>query len=634
METFKRTRFDIQVLRGVAVLLVVLYHGFAGLVPNGFLGVDVFFVISGYLITSMILRDLDRGTFTFVGFYLRRAKRLLPAAYCTFIVTSLLAYAFLTSVEWIAFLKQLFGAVTFTANMVLARQVGYFDVAAATKPLIHIWSLSLEEQFYFIIPLLLWGVARQRRMPVLLLCFVASLALCLVGTSIPQYQSWAFYSLPTRAWELLIGSLCAGHLLRKRPVPPAPLQWAALLIILAVSVYGIDPVHPRFDAILVSLATAVIMLGGDGWLPRSLLTRPVAVIGDWSYSLYLVHWPLFCFAYLAFAGRPPLDVAMAMVGLSLVLAWAQYRFVETYFREAWRVADWKAIASFAVVPVALALIVAPAALASRKARAIEYVLRANYGLSEACDQRGGRWSNLAECRTGDRPEIAVWGDSLVMHWVPGLLAHTNKPIVQLTKSACGPTPGVAQINALFPPTWARECVNFNHSALRAILTSRSIKYVLISSPFSQTLVDNGEPLLVDGQQVAWSPVAARRLEAVLVELKAAGKIPLLIAPVPRAAFDPAACNLRQLEGVRTLRRTSCNFPIGDVQEEYAKTLTLLKIIAANSGVRLFIPQDAICASGSCVTRVGPNLIYRDRQHLTEWGSRRLVSSMGLDRAFE
>ncbi len=137
-------RHDIQFLRGIAVLAVVLYHAKIGPVANGYLGVDIFFVISGFLITSIVLKGLESNGFSFAQFYLRRARRLLPALYCTLIITTVAAYLFLTSREWHDFRHQLYGALSFTSNMVLPFQVGYFDDAAETKPLLHIWSLSLE----------------------------------------------------------------------------------------------------------------------------------------------------------------------------------------------------------------------------------------------------------------------------------------------------------------------------------------------------------------------------------------------------------------------------------------------------------------------------------------------------------
>jgi len=201
-------RSDIQALRGLAVLLVIFQHAKAGFLPAGYLGVDIFFVISGYLITGILAREHARGGIRFGAFYFRRARRLLPAAGVTFAVTAVLAYVLLDAVEWRDFTRQLAGAVTFTANFVLLGQTGYFAHAAELKPLLHVWSLAVEEQFYLLLPALLALAPRRAWAPLLTGLLVASLALCLWWEG--SRPDAAFYLLPARAWELGIGSCYIG----------------------------------------------------------------------------------------------------------------------------------------------------------------------------------------------------------------------------------------------------------------------------------------------------------------------------------------------------------------------------------------------------------------------------------------
>ena len=200
-------RIDIQALRGLAVLLVILQHAKAGFIEAGFLGVDIFFVISGFLITGMLAKAIARGSFSFSEFYFRRAKRLLPAAYVTFATTAVLSYFLLDAAEWHDFTVQLAGAVTFTGNLALWQQTGYFEGAAALKPLLHVWSLAVEEQYYLLLPAAMALVPRRYWTAGNALLLFASLALCVVLTF--SSPNAAFYLLPARAWELALGSLAA-----------------------------------------------------------------------------------------------------------------------------------------------------------------------------------------------------------------------------------------------------------------------------------------------------------------------------------------------------------------------------------------------------------------------------------------
>jgi len=242
----RQDRFDIQVIRGVAVLAVVLFHAFPSAFGSGFLGVDVFFVVSGFLITGIILRGLERGDLSFKAFYIRRAKRLLPASLMTLAVTTLLALVFLTRSQIADYAAQLLGSLAFVANFVLASQTGYFEGAPETKPLLHIWSLSLEEQFYFIAPLLLWLTPLRARPWLLVTGMILSFALCLVLVrDLWGGESLAFFMLPARAWELLFGEVCAWVMIRRPDLTvPGWVKLAALAVIVATCAIGFDPVHP------------------------------------------------------------------------------------------------------------------------------------------------------------------------------------------------------------------------------------------------------------------------------------------------------------------------------------------------------------------------------------------------------
>src|SRR6516165_5401338 len=230
---------DIQVLRGIAVSLVVLFHSGTIPIPAGFLGVDVFFVISGFLITSHIIRDVDKQLFSLPRFYMRRARRLLPATYCTLAVTTLAAPFLLVPSSWGNYIKSLFGALTFTANIFLWLQTGYFEQDAAFKPLLHLWSLSIEEQYYLILPLFLLMAPNRWRTPLIAATLLSSAALCFL--LVAYKTSATFFLLPTRVWELMIGSFLAG-IVAKQPKldAPAALKVVATAIVILIPFFPID----------------------------------------------------------------------------------------------------------------------------------------------------------------------------------------------------------------------------------------------------------------------------------------------------------------------------------------------------------------------------------------------------------
>lgn len=622
-------RFDIQVIRGVAVLAVVLFHAFPTYLPKGFLGVDVFFVISGFLITGHIMQKLDRGDFTFGGFYRRRAVRLIPASLTTFLVTTLVATVFLTRQEMADYAKQLIGSVTFTANFAIAQQINYFEARAETKPLLHIWSLSLEEQFYFVAPLILWLTPKRFRLPLLIGGAIASFALCWLLVSHPEWISLspktgskaAFFMLPPRAWELLAGAIAAWTML-KRPALPVPrlLKISALVGILAIIAFGLDDLHPRFDALLVTVLTALLLVGQDGWLPSRQPVRAVSFVGDWSYSVYLVHWPMFAFAYVGYGHTPPMLVLVSLVGAALVLGWAQYTFIEQPFLKA---------RHSRYIPFALggAGLFLGAATSPALAATYSADMRPNVGLAAVCDTRGSQWADNASCRTTDSPTIAVWGDSYAMHLIPGL---RQLPIVQMTKSACAPADGVSQISGNVSEGEARQCLAFNHSVIAALAANPRIDTVIVASAYTQIIEDKGQKLLIDGKVSPYNGQAGGHgILSSVIQLRKAGKRVIIVGPTPFASFDAGQCNVRKAEHRPIFGRTDCNIQRAETDPENTEIRGLLLQIASKTGSSLVMPSDVLCDKTICRTHIGQDILYRDIGHLTRAGSRLVMRGLSL-----
>lgn len=348
-------RAEIDGLRALAVLPVMLFHAGLTQFSGGYVGVDVFFVISGYLITSILLGELAEGRFSLLGFYERRARRILPALFLVMLACIPFAWAWMTPDQLRDFGRSLVAVTVFGSNFLFWIESGYFGAAAEVKPLLHTWSLAVEEQYYVVFPLLmmaLWRFGKRRLVGVIVTIAVLSFALAQFGgnvawlrgdpdtafrwTAIPEY---AFFLTPARAWELLLGALCAFYLFR-RPVP-APgfgreVGAAAGLALIVVSVFAFSEStpFPGAYALVPTVGTALIILFATAGtrVARLLSTRALVGIGLISYSAYLWHQPLFAFARLRTLGEVPVWVFLSLTVVALLLAYLSWRYVEQPFR--------------------------------------------------------------------------------------------------------------------------------------------------------------------------------------------------------------------------------------------------------------------------------------------------------------
>jgi peptidoglycan/LPS O-acetylase OafA/YrhL len=333
-----RYRPEIDGLRTIAVLPVLLFHAHVAGFSGGFLGVDVFFVISGFLITSILLSDLKEGRYCLRTFYERRARRILPALVFMILCVTPVAWLFLLPLDLADFGRSIAATMGFASNILFWRESGYFDTAAEFKPLLHTWSLAVEEQYYiFFPPLLALLFARSRRMLwiLLALCALLSLALAQIGSGISASAS--FYLFPTRAWELLVGALAALAVFDERlQLTGAPAQGLSLLGLAAIlsSIVLLDKSvpFPGVYALPATLGTVLVLLFArpGTWVQRVLAFRPIVALGLISYSTYLWHQPLIALYRYRFPEYEAGTVLIAL--LALPLAWLSWRFVEAPFR--------------------------------------------------------------------------------------------------------------------------------------------------------------------------------------------------------------------------------------------------------------------------------------------------------------
>ncbi len=466
-------RTDIDCLRAVAVLFVIAFHwqiaGFGG----GFVGVDVFFVVSGYLITRQIVAGLFAGSFSFADFYLRRARRLLPALYATIFASAVVGWFVLLPPAMLDFGRSAVSVFLFSSNILFWRETGYFDQPATGKPLLHTWSLSVEEQFYLVVPALLWLLVwryRERRaFIVAALGAIALLSFALSCWQTVHAPSAAFYLAPGRAWEFLMGSCLL--LFERRPSGGPVLRAIAAVagavsIVAAALVFGRATPFPGAAALLPCLGAALVMWANiqptSG--PAAVLLQAGAFIGRISYSLYLWHWPAYVLARAWTQADEDLTavpkglLAIVTLGLSLL----SYTAIERPLRTRRRlrgnrmfVAACAASASvFAGLVVAAHFIPALTGHYGAEASRIAgygsgylYPALLRDGTCFLRPEQGFADYDRGECFTVDprRRNVLLWGDSMAAHYLSGLgalAARDNFNLLQATASSCPPLLGV------------------------------------------------------------------------------------------------------------------------------------------------------------------------------------------------
>lgn len=643
-------RPEIDGLRAVAVLTVILFHAGSSLFSGGYVGVDVFFVISGYLITTIILNEKEAGKFTIARFYERRARRILPALSFVMLACLPFAWRWMQPVQLEEFSKSMAAVALFISNIAFWYTSGYFAATAELKPLLHTWSLAVEEQYYLLFPLfiiLMWRFGK--RMTVTALVALGSASLLLAQWGSMNDPSANFYLLPTRLWEILIGSLTAFYLLQY-PLKEAdqssffsikqiPGMLGLGLILYSILSFDEKTPFPSFYALLPTVGTALIILfAPEKTLTGRILSNKVFVgIGLISYSAYLWHQPLFAFARIRSVEEPDSRLKFALGILTLVLAYLTWKYVETPFRHKNRF-DRKMIFQFAAgisaFFVSLGMVgylnegfenrIAPSGVSYATLNLTER-MQFNYGLNEACTDLNNSERLLDECRTGEKPNMIVWGDSVAMHLTPGILAsRSDAQIAQMTKGICGPVVGIAPTNSVYPLKWAEGCLEFNNNVLAWLQQNPSIRYAVLSSSFRQYLLPAWD-ILKDGKTIpADEAIALASFESTLETLVAMGIKPIIFTPPPADTTNIGDCLAKSAIFENTIK---CQIEVRKHLEYQKASLDFLEKIDQKYQVVWF--RDELCGDTYCEGKVNDVFIYRDGLHLSIEGSEYLGKKMNF-----
>lgn len=530
-------RPEIDGLRAIAVLAVVFFHAALG-VTGGYIGVDVFFVISGFLITSLIIKDLEADKFTLANFWERRARRILPALIVVVLATLVAGWFLLLPSDYANLGRSAAWQAVFGANIHYWLDTGYFAGTAEEKPLLHTWSLAVEEQFYMVVPLLLLGLFRFpvfRRREILLSILAAGIAVSLAASiyGVSRHPAAAFYLLPARAWELLCGGFVALVPVAWVPQSRALREVLSLLglagIVLPCWLYTKETPFPGLAAVPPCIGTALFVWACtsgrrpiENRLPavgRLLATRPVVFIGLISYSLYLWHWPFFAFSIYWALEPMSLGYRLGLVFAALGVAVLSWRYVETPFRERQLCTNRSAMLGFGAASIAVVLVCGGAVLlghgfpARIPLQAIKYAnaTEDKEGLHElsAEEVRAGRLVAIGNPDPKVPVSLLLWGDSHAMAAAPSFDQYLKEKGLagrQATASATAPVLDAYWQNEYTNP---KDVKAFNHAVFEYIKQKRIPNVVLAgyweyytddkgSIPFDSALLSTIERLVQAG----------------------------------------------------------------------------------------------------------------------------------------
>ncbi len=632
-------RAEIDGLRAVAVIPVILFHAKLSAFRGGFVGVDIFFVISGYLITTIILSELKENTFSLAHFYERRARRILPALFLVMLVSLPFAWCWLLPNDMKDFSQSLVATSTFSSNVFFWYKSNYWDVSSELKPLLHTWSLAVEEQYYIFFPLflvLLWRYGKT---------WILGSFLLLSGISLfaAHWGAWhkpsaAFYLLPTRLWEIAIGAgIAFSFFYRKQHLHTSLAQQMIHeilgfigILMIGYALFWFDETipFPSLYALIPTLGAGLVILFSSQQtiIGRFLGLKPLVMIGLMSYSAYLWHQPLFAFARHR-SVRPLNELTLiTLTFLLFPLACLSWRYIEAPFRRK-DAFDRKRIFSYAAVGSFLFLVFGlfghitngynrRTTSTQMPMSAIDKKVAINYGLHPTCEEK---FTLSNDCKTNDNPEILVWGDSYAMHLIQGIVASNPKVgLVQLTKSACGPFFDIAPIiQGKYPENWARDCLQFTEKVRKWLKKQRTIQYVVLSS-FFEPYLDSKNRLLSRSGKVFSAGVqpTMKELKDTLYQIQQMGKTPILFSPPPQTGYDLGRCLTKATWFGSNL--ADCDFQSNETSQKMLNIYSMLKNISEFFPV-VFL-NELMCPNFKCKTHLGTLFLYRDTGHLSKEGS--------------
>jgi peptidoglycan/LPS O-acetylase OafA/YrhL len=633
-------RPEIDGLRAIAVIPVVLFHAGIDGLSGGYVGVDIFFVISGYLITSIILSEMSAEKFSLIRFYERRARRILPALFFVMISSLIVALLTMNPDQFEGFGASAVSVVTYLSNFYFWYTRDYFAPAAEELPLLHTWSLSVEEQFYMLFPLLLLllGVKKPNR----LLLALVSISAVSLGLSISigeKFQNFNFYLLPTRSWELLVGSSLALFQFRGwRTHSVFADQFLSLagffLVVLSVLTFDSNTPFPGLYALIPVFGTALIIFSAkqDTLIGSILSSKTLVSIGLLSYSIYLWHQPILAFYRIYFRSDPDLVSIAILLSLIFGLSKLTLIFVERPFRSKGAI-NFK---SFSIIAISTSILFASTGLAIYLSDGMpgrfndDVIALAKTAerspLRSTCHTSGANFRSPSEACTygGKVVSWAVLGDSHGVELSYALserLAIRDTGLVHLTFSGCGPE--------LSYRTTVSGCRDWLDQSIQRLESDSSIHSVLVAYyHLGHQNIDKLQGVRLT--EIERTSLYYQNIEALLERLVLAEKEVYILLPMPRLSrhIDGMVFPQSIFESNELLIQDK-KFQIGTAHylEESGIARNMLSNIAEKYGAHLLDPSESLCSELTCAVMKGGSLLYFDDHHMTVHAARMIVDQL-------
>jgi len=622
-------RREIDGLRALAVSAVVLYHFWPSVFKFGYLGVDIFFVISGFLITLYIYERLSIGKFNFKTFYQRRIIRILPVTLFVLFVTSILASLILIATDHDRYLKSLIGALTLTSNIYFWRDGGYFGQSDYLKPLLHIWSLSVEEQFYLFFPIfffIIFKFLKSFKIHLFALGFLFSTGLLLYSYMLKiDYQNLAFFFMPFRAWEFSLGSFAALIYFKLKPKHNLVSLFVSVIMIILGLTFLTKFIVPGLIVVVGTALFLSMKYCSNVFLDVFFRSRLVSYLGVISFSTYLWHWPLGVFLGYISMDENNIYSKICVLILIYILSMLSYKFIEQPFRHSIKV---KTVVSFSFTGTIILLVFAASSLfinlfknkesyLSKVASSIQSHYRCNilehrnYGASRAC---------IINPQGKNDYTLVLLGNSHAQMYAPALepyLIDRNEKGLNLPLVGCLPT---VQLNI------SSNCLRKAKTNLNAILNDKNILTVVIGLTWDyDQLIDSLGSIVLD-------PTKAKLLSAVqdLVNtLEKSGKKVFLIGPITYPGYDLPSILIRKIKFKGISSETTLSLLKVDSINFKSKYEFLLAELRTRLGSQFIEPSNKLCDTNNCFFGDDKGVFFSDSNHLSFYGVEKVIDLFSI-----